>query len=60
LLVFWASGRKQRLGKRARRIFQEVEQGRQSIIVPVIVLEKTARLGRKESRSTRSSVSAVG
>ena len=47
-LVFWSSGRKQRLGKRARRIFQEVEQGRHSIIVPVIVLEETARLVEKK------------
>jgi PIN domain nuclease of toxin-antitoxin system len=47
-LVFWASDRKQRLGKRARRIFQEVEQGRHSIIVPIIVLEETARLIEKK------------
>jgi len=32
------------LGKRARRIFQEVEQGKHSIIVPVVVLEESARL----------------
>jgi PIN domain nuclease of toxin-antitoxin system len=32
------------LGKRARRVFQEVEQGKHSIIVPVVVLEETARL----------------
>jgi PIN domain nuclease of toxin-antitoxin system len=43
-LVFWASDRKNRLGKRARKIFQEVEQGKHSIIVPVVVLEETARL----------------
>ena len=43
-LVFWASDRKRRLGKRARRIFQEAEQGKHSIVVPVIVLEETARL----------------
>jgi PIN domain nuclease of toxin-antitoxin system len=43
-LVFWASDRKNRLGKRARKILQEVEQGKHSIIVPVIVLEETARL----------------
>ena len=47
-LVFWASNRKQRLGKRARRIFQQVEQGRHSIIVAVIVLEETARLVEKK------------
>jgi PIN domain nuclease of toxin-antitoxin system len=32
------------LGKRARRIFQEVEQGKHSIIVPIVVLEESARL----------------
>ena len=37
-LVFWSSDRKQRLGKRARRIFQEVERGKHSIIVPVAVI----------------------
>ena len=47
-LVFWSSDRKQRLGKRARRIFQEVEQGKHSIIVPVVVLEETARLVEKK------------
>jgi PIN domain nuclease of toxin-antitoxin system len=43
-LVFWASKRSQRLGKRARRIFREAERGKHSIIVPVTVLEETARL----------------
>jgi PIN domain nuclease of toxin-antitoxin system len=43
-LVFWASERSERLGKRARRIFHGVEQGRHSIIVPIAVLEETAGL----------------
>jgi PIN domain nuclease of toxin-antitoxin system len=43
-LIFWASDRKNRLGKRARKIFQEVEQGKHSIVVPLVVLEETARL----------------
>ena len=43
-LVFWASDRKNRLGKRARRIFQEAESGKQSIAVPISVLEETAPL----------------
>jgi PIN domain nuclease of toxin-antitoxin system len=43
-LVFWSSDRKNRLGKRARKIFQEVEQGKHSIVVPLVVLEETARL----------------
>jgi PIN domain nuclease of toxin-antitoxin system len=47
-LVFWASDRKRRLARRARRIFQQVEQGRHSIIVPIVVLEETARLVEKK------------
>jgi PIN domain nuclease of toxin-antitoxin system len=43
-LVFWSSNRKRRLGKRARRIFQETEQGKHSIIVPIVVLEEINRL----------------
>jgi len=43
-LVFWASKRSQRLGKRTRRIFREAERGKHAIIVPVAVLEETARL----------------
>jgi PIN domain nuclease of toxin-antitoxin system len=43
-LIFWSSNRKRRLGRRARRIFQETEQGKHSIIVPIIVLEEINRL----------------
>jgi PIN domain nuclease of toxin-antitoxin system len=43
-LVFWSSNRKPRLGKRARRILQETEQGKHSIIVPIVVLEEINRL----------------
>jgi len=43
-LVFWSSNRRSRLGKRARRILQETEQGKHSIIVPIIVLEEINRL----------------
>jgi PIN domain nuclease of toxin-antitoxin system len=46
-LIYWASDRKVRLGKQARRIFQEVERGRHSIVVPVVVLEEVARLVEK-------------
>jgi PIN domain nuclease of toxin-antitoxin system len=53
-LIFWASDRRERLGKRARRILQEAEQGRHCIIVPVIVLEETARL--VERKVTRLAV----
>ena len=53
-LVFWASDRRARLGKRARRVFQEAEQGKHSITVPVVVLEETYRL--LEKRVVRLSV----
>jgi PIN domain nuclease of toxin-antitoxin system len=43
-LVFWSSNRKSRLGKRARRIFQETERGKHSIVVPITVLEEMNRL----------------
>ena len=46
-LVFWASDRKERLGRRARRIFHETERAKHSVIVPVVVLEETARLIEK-------------
>jgi PIN domain nuclease of toxin-antitoxin system len=47
-LVFWSSNRKRRLGKRARRILQETEQGKHSIIVPIVVLEEINRLVEKK------------
>jgi PIN domain nuclease of toxin-antitoxin system len=40
-LVFWSANRKPRLGRRARRIFQETERGRHSIVVPITVLEES-------------------
>ena len=43
-LVFWSSNRKRRLGNRARRILQETEQGKHSIIMPIVVLEEINRL----------------
>jgi PIN domain nuclease of toxin-antitoxin system len=43
-LVFWSLNRKPRLGKRARRIMQETEQGKHAIIVPIVVLEEINRL----------------
>jgi PIN domain nuclease of toxin-antitoxin system len=43
-LVFWSSNRRRRLGNRARRILQETEQGKHSIIVPIVVLEEIKRL----------------
>ena len=43
-LVFWSSNRTRRLGNRARRILQETELGKHSIIVPIVVLEEINRL----------------
>jgi len=43
-LIFWSANRKPRLGKRARRIFQETEQSKHSIVVPITVLEESNRL----------------
>ncbi|HEY7559844.1 MAG TPA: PIN domain-containing protein [Candidatus Binatia bacterium] len=47
-LVFWSSNRKRRLGRRARRILQETEQGKHSTIVPIVVLEEINRLVEKK------------
>ena len=46
-LIFWSTDRKERLGRRARRVFQESERGKHSIVVPIVVLEETARLLEK-------------
>ena len=46
-LVFWSSNRTARLGKRARRIFQETERGKHAIVVPMTVLEESNRLIEK-------------
>ena len=43
-LVFWSANRKPKLGKRARRIFQETERGRHSIVIPITVFEEMNRL----------------
>ncbi len=43
-LVFWSSNRKRRLGNQACRILQETDQGKHSIIVPIVVLEEINRL----------------
>ena len=54
-LIILATDKKRRLGKRALRIFQEVEKGQHSIIVPIVVLEEIARL--LEKRVLRLAVS---
>jgi PIN domain nuclease of toxin-antitoxin system len=43
-LVSRSSNRKRRLGRRARRILHDTEQGKHSIIVPIVVLEEINRL----------------
>ena len=53
-LIFWSSNRKNRLGNRARRILQETEQGKHSIIVPIVVLEEINRLA--EGKTVRLNV----
>jgi PIN domain nuclease of toxin-antitoxin system len=47
-LVFWSSNHRRRLGNRARRILQETEQGKHSIIVPIVVLEEINRLVERQ------------
>jgi PIN domain nuclease of toxin-antitoxin system len=47
-LVFWSSNRRRRLGNRARRILQETERGKHSIIVPIVVLEEINRLVERQ------------
>ena len=43
-LVFFSTGRTRRLGKNARRVFREAEDGRSRIVIPVTVLEEVLRL----------------
>ena len=43
-LVYFSTGKMQRLGKNARRAFQTAERGRARIVVPVTVLEEILRL----------------
>ncbi len=43
-LIFFSTGKIQRLGKNARQIFREAEKGQARIVIPVIVLEEILRL----------------
>ena len=43
-LVFFSTGKRQRLGKNARRIFRQAEEGQARIVIPVTVLEEILRL----------------
>ena len=43
-LIFFSTGKIQRLGKNARQIFREAEKGQARIVIPVTVLEEILRL----------------
>ena len=43
-LVYFSTGKARKLGKQARRVFREAEQGRGRIAIPVTVLEEILRL----------------
>ena len=43
-LVFFSTGKRQRLGRNARRIFRQAEKGQARIVIPVTVLEEILRL----------------
>ncbi len=47
-LIFAATSKQGRLGRRARRIFQASNEGKDSIVVPVTVLEEVMRLIEKK------------
>jgi PIN domain nuclease of toxin-antitoxin system len=46
-LVWWAKGEHRRLGRRARRVFEDVEAGRASLYVPTLVLDELGELSRR-------------
>ena len=37
-LIWWATGREKRLGRKARRVFERVDAGRGAVFVPVLSL----------------------
>lgn len=43
-LVFFSTGKRQRLGRNAKRIFRQAERGQARIVIPVTVLEEILRL----------------
>jgi PIN domain nuclease of toxin-antitoxin system len=46
-LLHFTTGKVRRLGKNARRVFQDAERGRARIVIPVTVLEEILRLSEK-------------
>jgi len=47
-LIFVATQRFNRLGRKARRIFRDVRAGRNVVVIPVTVFEEIMRLGEKK------------
>ena len=47
-LIFVATGRLNRLGQKARRIFQAAHEKKNVIVIPVSVLEETMRLSERQ------------
>jgi PIN domain nuclease of toxin-antitoxin system len=43
-LVYFSSGKEQKLGKNARRVFHDAQKGRARIVIPVTALEEILRL----------------
>ncbi len=43
-LVYFSTGKTRKLGKQARRAFQEAERGRGHVVIPMTVLEEILRL----------------
>jgi PIN domain nuclease of toxin-antitoxin system len=46
-LLYFTTGKTRRLGKTARRIFEDAERGRAHVVVPITVLEEILRLQEK-------------
>ena len=47
-LLFVVTGRMNRLGRKARRIFQAAHEGKNVIVIPVSVLEEAMRLSERK------------
>lgn len=46
-LVWWAKCEPRRLGRHARRVFEDVEAGRAALYVPTLVLDELGELARR-------------
>ena len=47
-LIFMVTGKLNRLGRKARRIFQAANEGKNVIVIPVSVLEEAMRLSERQ------------